>query len=575
MATINNQFQSGTAAIPCSRVEISVSCRKLRDCDVISKSDPMCVLFMLDLKPHQYREIARTECINDNLNPDFVKKFEIDYYFEENQKLKFEIYDVDSDKRKLSDHDFLGKLECSLGEIVGSHGSCLKRKLVGPATDNGAIIVRAEEILACKEVINMHIKGSDLDKKDFFGKSDPYLTISRANEDSSYTVVHKTEFIKNTLNPTWKPFQIKGSTLCNSDHNRTIKFICNDWNSDGSVDLIGEFDTNVLELIQGHKKSFEVIYKQKKAKKKKNYKNSGIITFLNFGIEQQHSFIDYIRGGMQMNFTVAIDFTASNGNPHDPTSLHYLSPYHLNQYAAAITSVGEIIQDYDSDKLFPALGFGARLPNNAVSHEFALNFNPNNPYCNGVQGVLQAYYNAIRHVQLYGPTNFAPVINHVSQFAATVLDGSQYFVLLIITDGIITDYSKTVDAIVRASTLPMSIIIVGVGDANFEEMEKLDGDDVRLSSQGKYAERDIVQFVPFRNFLSNGVNVESQARLAKEVLREIPHQVRSFMSKRGIAPRPPLHRSDSLSNVANVPSAPPPAYSSDMTGLPSTPPYQQ
>ena len=50
---------------------------------------------------------------------------------------------------------------------------------------------------------------------------------------------------------------------------------------------------------------------------------------------------------MQMNFTVAIDFTASNGNPSQPSSLHYMNPYQPNQYAAAIQAVGEIIQDYD------------------------------------------------------------------------------------------------------------------------------------------------------------------------------------------------------------------------------------
>ena len=51
---------------------------------------------------------------------------------------------------------------------------------------------------------------------------------------------------------------------------------------------------------------------------------------------------------MQMNFTVAIDFTASNGNPSQPSSLHYLNPYSPNQYAAAIQAVGDIIQDYDT-----------------------------------------------------------------------------------------------------------------------------------------------------------------------------------------------------------------------------------
>ena len=40
-------------------------------------------------------------------------------------------------------------------------------------------------------------------------------------------------------------------------------------------------------------------------------------------------------------------------------------------------------------------------------------------------------------VSLYGPTNFAPVIKHVAQFARSHQDGNNYFVLLIITDGII------------------------------------------------------------------------------------------------------------------------------------------
>lgn len=50
-----------------------------------------------------------------------------------------------------------------------------------------------------------------------------------------------------------------------------------------------------------------------------------------------------------------------------------MNPYQLNAYGMALRAVGEIIQDYDSDKMFPALGFGARLPpDGRVSHEFAL-----------------------------------------------------------------------------------------------------------------------------------------------------------------------------------------------------------
>ena len=45
----------------------------------------------------------------------------------------------------------------------------------------------------------------------------------------------------------------------------------------------------------------------------------------------------------------------------------------------------------------------------------------------------------------------------------------------------------------------MAIIIVGAGAAEFDNMEKLGGDDEALYSSGlrKYCDADIVQFVPF------------------------------------------------------------------------------
>ena len=38
--------------------------------------------------------------------------------------------------------------------------------------------------------------------------------------------------------------------------------------------------------------------------------------------------------------------------------------------------VGEVIQFYDSDRQFPAWGFGGKLPGGTVSHCFNLNGNP-------------------------------------------------------------------------------------------------------------------------------------------------------------------------------------------------------
>ncbi|CAC5407770.1 Protein BONZAI 1,Copine-3,Copine-8,Nicotinic receptor-associated protein 1,Copine-5,Copine-2,Copine-4,Copine-1,Copine-6,Copine-7,Copine-A,Copine-9 [Mytilus coruscus] len=529
-----NTFQPGTGVAPATLIELSISCRNLIDSDVFSKSDPSKYI------------LGRTEIIWNNLNPDFVKKFVMHYYFEQSQKLKFEIYDVDSKSADLSKHDFLGRMECTLGEIVAS-GTRYTRRLLGPKKNSGTIIVGVEELSSCKEQGHFQFRASKLDKKDFFGKSDPFLTFSRANEDSSFTVVHRTEVIKKTLNPTWKPFTISVRALCNGDYDRSIKVECYDWDADGGHDFIGEFQTTLRELSRGPSQQnvFECINakkRDKKLKKGKSYTNSGVIELMSCKMEKGL----YIFG------------LSSNGDPKSPSSLHYMNPYRPNSYQTALRSVGEIIKDYDSDKLFPVLGFGARLPpDGVVSHEFALNGNPNNPYCTGIEGVLEAYNKALHSIQLYGPTNFAPCINHVSRFAEAKTGGSDYFILLIVTDGIITDMPQTCEAIVHAASLPMSIIIVGVGDADFEAMDILDGDDVRLSSRGKYAERDIVQFVPMRNFTGRqGDNPAAlQAMLAKEVLEEIPDQFLSYMKTRNIKPKPPLQRQLTISSVTSLPAS--------------------
>ncbi|XP_029456986.1 copine-9 isoform X1 [Rhinatrema bivittatum] len=471
MASIGD-FDPVHSSVPATKIEITVSCRNLLDMDTFSKSDPVVVLFAQGIANKEWSEYGRTEVIDNTLNPDFVRKFVLDYFFEEKQNLRFDVFNVDSRSCNISKHkDFLGQTFCTLGEVIGSPRSRLEKPLTGiPGKKCGTIILTAEELSNCRDIATMQLCANKLDKKDFFGKSDPFLVFYRSNEDGTFTICHKTEVIKNTLNPVWQPFTIPVRALCNGDYDRTVKVDVYDWDRGGSHDFIGEFTTSYRELSRGQSQFsvYEVLNPKKKVKKKK-YINSGTVTLLSFKVESEYTFVDYIKGGTQLNFTVAIDFTASNGNPSQPTSLHYMNPYQLNAYGMALKAVGEIIQDYDSDKLFPAYGFGAKIPpDGKISHEFPLNSDVENPNCDGIQGVLEAYFKSLRTVQLYGPTNFAPVINQVARTASQVVDGSQYYVLLVITDGVISDMVQTKEAIVNASSLPMSIIIVGVGPAEFD-----------------------------------------------------------------------------------------------------------
>lgn len=116
---------------------------------------------------------------------------------------------------------------------------------------------------------------------------------------------------------------------------------------------------------------------------------------------------------------------------------------------------------------------------------------------------------------------------------------NEYLVLLIITDGVIQDMDASIEQIVEGADLPLSIIIVGVGNNDFTDMEvgvtvgsneqRLDGDDKRLEYNGKVASRDIVQFVAL-----NDMENRSPEEIAKELLEEIPSQVTDYMEQRGI-----------------------------------------
>ena len=90
---------------------------------------------------------------------------------------------------------------------------------------------------------------------------------------------------------------------------------------------------------------------------------------------------------------------------------------------------------------------------------------------------------------------------------------------------------QTIDVIVEASEYPLSIIIVGIGNSNFENMDVLDADEFELvDSNGKAAVRDIVQFVKYKDF-SGDIGC-----LAEQVLCEVPDQLVSYMVANNKAP---------------------------------------
>ncbi|CAK8696201.1 unnamed protein product [Clavelina lepadiformis] len=187
-----NQPRVVLPTAPChSKVELRVSCANLLDKDVMSKSDPLCALYV-QKKDGKWFELGRTEVILNNLNPRFAKTFVIDYYFEEVQKLKFAVFDIDNATQSLIDDDFLGEVESTLGHIV-SNAAITEKLLMHNKRPAGrsTITITAEKLGGNNEVAHLHFRAQGLDKKDFFGKSDPYLEIHRQGPDGRMMMIRR------------------------------------------------------------------------------------------------------------------------------------------------------------------------------------------------------------------------------------------------------------------------------------------------------------------------------------------------------------------------------------------------
>lgn len=256
-----------------------------------------------------------------------------------------------------------------------------------------------------------------------------------------------------------------------------------DYKSNGSHLYMGETLLTVNDFHARGRKSWEF-------KSPSTNKFVGNLILLNHTKEINYAFVDYLRGGMEISLITCIDFTGSNGIPSSPSSLHFLQNVDnlddqrtLNDYQKAILSVGNILLNYDSDKLVQTYGFGAKPKINGqmqtTSHFFPCSGDYTNCSGVGVEGIFKLYSNALQNIELSGPTYFAPLLQQVRTFTEENFkqDTDSYTVLLILTDGVIHDMSATIDNVVHASRLPLSIIIVGIGNENFEMMEQLDSDN--------------------------------------------------------------------------------------------------
>ncbi|CAI8597585.1 unnamed protein product [Vicia faba] len=265
------------------------------------------------------------------------------------------------------------------------------------------------------------------------------------------------------------------------------------------------------------------------------------------------------------NLIVGIDFTKSNewtgARSFQRRCLHHIGN-EQNPYEQAISIIGKTLFSFDEDNLIPCFGFG-----DASTHDQEVfSFNAEDRFCHGFEEVLSRYRELVPQLRLAGPTSFAPVI----EMAITIVEQSQgqYHVLLIIADGQVTrsvdtehgqlstQERKTVEAIVKASEYPLSIILVGVGDGPWDMMKEFD-DNIPARAFDNF------QFVNFTELMSKNMDrSRKEAEFALSALMEIPSQYKATLELNILSNR---RRND----IHRIP-LPPPQYGTSSFNTPKS-----
>merc|ERR1712038_1614937 len=503
------------------RIQVSIRATKLSNVAGAFKgtSDPFAVVTLLpkdrESKP---RILGKTEVIKNSLEPDWTKTFFLDYELGTPVSVLIKIFD---EVRK-GDNIEMGSAVFEMGAILGSKGNTKAKQL----KRGGTIFVRAEKAVG-EGSLRLKLSGIALSNTEgFMKKSDPFYQFTRKDvgrRGTEWNVVHRSAPIKNNLNPKWNGETIDLSILCGGNVELPLRLSVFDYESDGKHVLMGETETTVSGLLAAKSTPGLKIKKQSSV--------TGTIAVLEASVSGVASleekmaelhvaadpeptpepsapaftpipfappppppptFLNYINGGCEMQLCVAIYFTGSNGDPRKPGTLHYLSPdgSTMNDYEKAISAIGSVLADYDTDKMFPVWGFGAKY-SGQVYHLFQCGPNAE---VEGIQGVLDAYHQTFRSgLVMSSPTVITEVLHTAAAFAksaqqqADAVGKQKYSTLLIVTDGAVSDVRATVQAIADISDAPMSVIIVGVGPADFSAMEFLD--DVAETSR----KPDVVQ----------------------------------------------------------------------------------
>jgi len=317
--------------------------------------------------------------------------------------------------------------------------------------------------------------------------------ISNDHGPKNEQAVLRSEVVRRKRSPSWKRVsEISAQDMCHGDAQQPIVIEVWDWFRTCKPRLIGQAETSFEDMYANFWKNLPLSLDVHKKKTKKIdgmfmpvLQHTGDIVMDEFGIERRFSFLDFVRGGVTITPIIAVDMTRGNGDPRLADSLHRLGGDGLNDYATSIKALCDVLLGYQghgkATDAVPIYGYGAKIAptKSRSSNCFSLSGDNYIPFAVGIDGILDAYHSSIRTSILHGPTKLQDTIRLASDWArpyaqADALDDEpgpdkvdqRYFVLIILSKGAVEDQQETLNEISKACGLPLSIIVIGMGDGD-------------------------------------------------------------------------------------------------------------
>ena len=448
------------------------------------------------------KKIGQTE--SKAPSKDKIINFESDiiipFHFSQSQPLEFLIKDMHIDDVVIS---------TTLGHIVGSLRQTFRETL-----ENGIIFeVRAilNDVLNRECAFYIEVSGA------LVGMKIGYSITSLGNQyDPINNLVYESEILENNKLVKFNESIIPISEL-SADDNLDDNIIQIEFKDMLHSNELGKYKNSINQLF-GKVIDFDLAG---------NKKAKIICKRINF-----HSLLEYLERDLHIATTLFIDFSEiGEANTH-----HVLKEESI--FENLMRNFLDILEPYNEDQFFHIYGYGFQLKKPEKKE-----YDPNMfPLTQKVEfpsvpskEIKKFYNNFLKAIKFdKSKTNINLIIKKFNDIIKEDIDDydiREYNILLLFANNDIIDEKEFVKDIIFSSTLPISIIIVGLGKGPYTKIEYIEKNFLDIVDyEGNKPQRKCIKFV---SFIKNKKNVQNTV---KNSLIDIPNEMIEYLGIKNIEP---------------------------------------